>query len=362
VIFRKTAVFVLAVLLFGCRTSPVPPEVLEASLQEQDLWRAGASLFAGQEHAAYTRSLNSARRTLDAENLKLGWFRDYGRVRKDFQAALSSGKTLGSKVRSIVAVKTSTLSETAAAVRSRLRTLDGLTLALVERGDARKQLAQASILLSEAEGLTRQAKFDEAAAKLEAASSLAAKAERSVVSYIARYLDPAQVRAWKSAADATIADSKKRGVTAIIVSKLERRLSVYKNGEIVRTCDVGLGFNGLADKRHSGDNATPEGRYTIIRKIPSSLYYKALLINYPNDEDRRRFAREKARGNIPGFVGIGGDVEIHGGGPDSLTRGCVSIDNGKMDELYAMVSVGTPVTIIGTMELENYVIKAIRDN
>ena len=33
-----------------------------------------------------------------------------------------------------------------------------------------------------------------------------------------------------------------------------------------------------------------------------------------------------------------------------------------MDELYALVSVGTRITIIGTMELENYVIKAIRDN
>ncbi len=361
-IFRKTAVFVLAVLLFGCRTSPVPPEVLEASLQEQDLWRAGASLFAGQEHTAYTRTLSSARKTLDAENLKLGWFRDYGRVRREFQSALRAGEALKSQVRSIIAVKTSSLTEIAAAVRSRLQTLDGLTRSLVERGEARRQLAQGSILLSEADGLMKQAKFDEAAAKLDSASSLAAKAERSVVSYIARYLDPAQVRAWKSAADETIADSRKRGVTALIVSKLERRLSVYKNGEIIRTYDVGLGFNGLADKRHSGDNATPEGRYTIIRKIPTSLYYKALLINYPNDEDRKWFTREKARGNIPRSVGIGGDVEIHGGGPDSLTRGCVSLDNNKMDELYAMVSVGTPVTIIGTMELENYVIKAIKDN
>ena len=361
-IFRKTAVFVLAVLLFGCRTSPVPPEVLEADLQEQDLWRAGASLFAGQEHAAYLQSLKSARRTLDAESLKLGWFRDYGRVRRDFEAALSAGKVLKSKVRSLVAAKTSSIAETAAAVRRKLQTLDGLTLSLVERGEARKQLVQASILLSEADGLTKQAKFDEAAAKLDSASSLAAEAEQSVVSYIARYLDPAQVRAWKNAADETIADSRKRGVTALIVSKLERRISVYKNGAIIRTYDVGFGFNGLADKRYSGDNATPEGRYTIIRKIPSSLYYKALLINYPNDEDRRWFAREKARGNIPGSAGIGGNIEIHGGGPDSLTRGCVSLENNKMDELYALVSVGTPVTIIGTMELENYVIKAIRDN
>jgi len=190
---------------------------------------------------------------------------------------------------------------------------------------------------------------------------LAAEAERAVISHISRYLDPAQVASWKQAAEATVADSKKRGVTALIVSKLERRLLVYKNGSLYRTYDVGLGFNGLADKRVAGDNATPEGRYKIVRKIPSSLYYKALLIDYPNDEDRRWFAREKARGAIPRSAGIGGNVEIHGGGQDSLTRGCISLDNNKMDELYAMAGVGTPVTIIGTMELENYVIKAIRD-
>ena len=361
-ISRKTALFILAVLLVACRTSPVPPEVREADLQEQDLWRAGASLFAGQEHAAYLRLLKSARGALEAENLKLGWFRDYGRVRRGFEAALSEGNALRTKVRSIVDVKASSLAETSAAVGRRIRMLDGLTRSLVERGEARKQLAQASILLAEAEGLTKQSKFDEAAAKLGSASSQAAEAEKSVVAYIARYLDPAQVRAWKNAADATIADSRKRGVTALIVSKLERRLFVYKNGEIIRTYEVGLGFNGLATKRHSGDNATPEGRYKIIRKIPSSLYYKALLINYPNDEDRRLFAREKARGNIPGSVGIGGDVELHGGGPDSLTRGCVSLDNNKMDELYDIVSVGTPITIIGTMELDNYVLRAIRDH
>lgn len=316
--FRKTAVIVLAVLSFGCKSAPVPPEVLEADIQEQDLWRAGASLFAGQEHAAYLQSLKSARRTLDAENLKLGWFRDYRRVRLDFEAALSAGKALKSKVQSLVALKTSSLAEAAGAVRRKLQTLDGLTLSLVERGKARAQLTRASILLTEADALTKQAKFDEAASKLDAASGLAAEAEQTVVSYIARYLDPAQVRAWKKAADETIAESRKRGVTVLIVSKLERRLAVYKNGSVIRTYEVGLGFNGLADKRHSGDNATPEGRYRVIRKIPSSQYYKALLINYPNEDDRSWFAQEKAKGNIPRSVSIGGDVEIHGGGQDSL--------------------------------------------
>jgi len=349
-------------LLFGCRTAPVSAEVLEAGLQEQDLRGAGASVFAAEEHAAYLQTLSSARQTLDKENLKLGWLRDYGKVREEFAAVLLTGATLKSTVQSRVARRASTLSEKAQSVRRRLRTLDELTLSLVERGVARSRLTRASLALVEADGLIKQARFDQAAASLDKASSLAAEAEKAVITHISRYLEPDQVASWRRAAEATIADSKKRGITALIVSKLERRLAVYRSGKLVRTFDVGLGFNGLADKRFAGDNATPEGRYTIIRKIPSSLYYKALLIDYPNDEDRQLFAREKARGAIPRSASIGGMIEIHGGGQDSLTRGCISLDNARMDELYALVPVGTPITIIGTLELENYVIKGIRDN
>ncbi len=306
--------------------------------------------------------MSSARQTLDKENLKLGWLRDYGKVREEFAAVLLTGATLKSTVQSRVARRASTLSEKAQSVRRRLRTLDELTLSLVERGVARSRLTRASLALVEADGLIKQARFDQAAASLDKASSLAAEAEKAVITHISRYLEPDQVASWRRAAEATIADSKKRGITALIVSKLERRLAVYRSGKLVRTFDVGLGFNGLADKRFAGDNATPEGRYTIIRKIPSSLYYKALLIDYPNDEDRQLFAREKARGAIPRSASIGGMIEIHGGGQDSLTRGCISLDNARMDELYALVPVGTPITIIGTLELENYVIKGIRDN
>jgi multidrug efflux pump subunit AcrA (membrane-fusion protein) len=349
-------------LLFGCRTAPVPPQVLEANLQEQDLRGAGASLFAGREHTAYLQSLNSARLALEKENLKLGWFRDYRKVREEYDAVLQAGNSLKSTIQTVVSRRATSLTQSADAVRRRLRTLDDLTLSLVERGSARGRLTRASLALGEADTLIRRAKFDEAQARLDQASSLAAEAEKAVLSHISRYLDPAQVKNWKTAAEETIAESRRRGNTALIVSKLEHRLAVYKSGRLHRTYDVGLGFNGLADKRFAGDNATPEGRYTIVRKIPSSLYYKALLIDYPNDEDRRSFAREKSRGAIPKYVGIGGDVEIHGGGQAILTRGCVSLDNDKMDELYGLVSVGTPITIIGTMELENYVIKAIRDN
>ena len=74
---------------------------------------------------------------------------------------------------------------------------------------------------------------------------------------------------------------------------------VYKKGVAVAEFDVGLGFNGLSDKLHSGDDATPEGRYQITKKIPASRFYKALLINYPNEEDRKRFAAAKQKKRDP---------------------------------------------------------------
>ena len=53
-------------------------------------------------------------------------------------------------------------------------------------------------------------------------------------------------------------------------------------------------------------------------------------------------------------------LRVVGGGQDSLTRGCISMDNDKIDELFGLVSVGTAVTIVGTNEMENYVIRALR--
>jgi hypothetical protein len=54
------------------------------------------------------------------------------------------------------------------------------------------------------------------------------------------------------------------------------------------------------------------------------------LINYPNDEDRRQFAQAKRRGAISRRAGIGGLIEIHGGGKDGQTYGCVSLDDHHM--------------------------------
>ena len=126
---------------------------------------------------------------------------------------------------------------------------------------------------------------------------------------------------------------------------------LYVAGRLVDSYHADLGSQWMGSKLHRGDNTTPEGRYAIARKKgPSETkYYKALLLNYPNDDDRRRFALAKKNGELSRGAAIGGLVEIHGHGGRGTdwTQGCVALDNHDMDALYAKVGVGTPVTIVG---------------
>jgi len=91
-----------------------------------------------------------------------------------------------------------------------------------------------------------------------------------------------------------------------------------------------------------------QGSYRVIKKIAQSRYHKALLLNYPNAEDKRELVRLKKRGLIPQRAGIGGLIEIHGGGKEGMTYGCVSLENRDMDEVFELVPLVTPVAIVAT--------------
>ena len=302
-----------------------------------------------------------ARQDFAKENLKLGWFRRYDLLRERFRTAVESGDAILAGIRREKTDRAGRIQVETAALQKRLATLNEITLSLNERGRARQYLSQAEVMLKEAGLMAGQDKFDEADDKLKSVKDVIKEAEGVCLKLLSRYMDQRQIESWRRAAEETIAESRTKGITAIVVSKLEKRMVIYKKGLAVAEFDVGLGFNGLSDKLHSGDDATPEGRYQITKKNSSSHFYKALLINYPNEEDKKRFAAAKQKREIPYWVGIGGLVEIHGGGEDSLTRGCISVDDKVMDELFSLVLVGTPVTIVGTLDREGSIFKAIKD-
>jgi hypothetical protein len=186
-------------------------------------------------------------------------------------------------------------------------------------------------------------------------AALAQEQARSVIEgttgLMERYVDAGEVARWQRWIDDTVGWSKRTGQPAIVVSKDDHRLTLYVKGRAVETYPADIGVNNLSGKVRSGDWATPEGRYKVTskRNIGQTAFYKALMLDYPNQEDRKRFEELRRKGQIPNGAGPGSLIEIHGeGGRDKdWTRGCVAVSNAHMDELFARVSVGTPVTIIG---------------
>ncbi len=148
--------------------------------------------------------------------------------------------------------------------------------------------------------------------------------------------------------------SRQKAVSVVIIDKADHRLLVYRRGRQVAVFKAELGTAGLAPKRHAGDCATPEGRYrvTTVKTGGATRYYKALLLDYPNPDDRRRYQLERDAGTIEAGVGPGSLIEIHGHGGQGRdwTEGCVALRDEDMDRLLELVAAGTPVTIVGGMD------------
>ncbi|MDY0269164.1 L,D-transpeptidase family protein [Trichloromonas sp.] len=134
----------------------------------------------------------------------------------------------------------------------------------------------------------------------------------------------------------------------VLVVKGERRIYLYQGEELLRSYKIALGKNPLGHKQRRGDNRTPEGRYTLDRRIVDSKFYRAIHISYPNEQDAQRAA---AKGVHPG-----GNIMIHGvpnrysDGKDFFVRhdwteGCIAVTNEDMFEIWQLVAENTPIEI-----------------
>ena len=77
-----------------------------------------------------------------------------------------------------------------------------------------------------------------------------------------------------------------------------------------------------------------------------------MLLNYPNDEDKRRFQEEIRSGYLSRSARIGGLIEIHGGGGKGVnwTDGCIAFADDDMESVFRTLPVGCPVTILGSLQ------------
>ncbi len=148
--------------------------------------------------------------------------------------------------------------------------------------------------------------------------------------------------------------------STLLVDKQKQRLFVLaENGakkiEIKDEFRITTG-KSFGDKVEEGDNKTPEGIYTLIRKLDGNLLPEkygplAFIIDYPNTVDRL----DKKTGS---------NIWIHGRNEaikDHQTEGCISLENSHILDLAKYVTLNeTKIIIVDS--LRNDDLKSILEN
>ena len=151
-----------------------------------------------------------------------------------------------------------------------------------------------------------------------------------------------------------LATATTRKATRVVVRKNAHELVLYDADVVLKRYRVAIGPGGPGAKHREGDKVTPVGHYHVTMHQPSQ-FHLFLRLDYPNADDRARFAKLVAGGELPKEARIGGDIGIHGAPPQKewkevhknfdWTLGCVAVDDAEIDEIGSLVADGTPVDI-----------------
>jgi murein L,D-transpeptidase YafK len=361
-IFSAIAVSIPLVILLLIRFTPHPPTG-EMEYAREILFKAETNKADTYSKKFFTEAkifYDSAMVNWKKENRRFIYFRHYERVA--MFAKLSANKASQATDNSI-----SSSSNLKIKLKQKIETLndlvtqiDGLFTNYPLTSEIRNRISKGKILLKEAEIVYNNGQYFLANRKITDSEYLLTESYENATSNLKNYFKSFSV--WKKWVDKTLNESKKSRDYSIIIDKYSRKCFVYLSGSKKFEFEAELGANWVGDKRVRGDMATPEGMYKITKKFDGTKtkYYKALLLDYPNDEDKEKFRSEIAHGSLPVYAKIGGLIEIHGNGGKGIdwTEGCIALTDKEMDVIFKIVKVGTPVTIIGSMvELKDVVDK-----
>ena len=293
---------------------------------------------------------DSAMAVWRSENDRFILLRDYERVMSFATIAEKKANEASINTISRSSSLRSSLTSEISRMRREMISFEKIFLAMPLPQDLKKKHARGKLLLREAEIDLQKENFVNGNVKVAEANEYISGsynlAKKTLREYFKYYPD------WDEWATETIAESRKTGSYAILIEKIPALCHLYHGGKKKYTFEVEFGSNWLGDKKSRGDNATPEGKYTVTKKLSggSTKYHKALMINYPNKIDIQEFNERIRNGQLPADARIGDMIEIHGDGGKGAnwTQGCVALRNDDMDILYKYADRGTPVTIIGS--------------
>jgi len=352
-VFIVFAIAIPVIVILLIQFTPEPP-VSEMELALETLSEARKNRADTYSKKLFTEAKNfydSAMVNWQKENERFIYLRNYDRVVmfadlsvKKANLAAENSVTSTSNFKSKLNQKIDTLNDLVSEINK-------LFTAYPLSSEIRNRISNGKLLLKEGEIAYAKGQYLQANRKITDSEYLLTASYEHATSNLKNYLKSYPV--WKNWVDKTLTDSKRNRDYSIIIDKFSRKCYIYHSGTKKFEFEAELGKNWVGEKRVKGDKATPEGMYKITKKFEGgkTKYYKALLLDYPNDKDKERFRSEKEKGLLPATAKIGGLIEIHGNGGKGIdwTEGCIALVDKEMDVIYKIAKVGTPVTIVGSM-------------
>ena len=345
--------------LSGC-VEAVPQDAIEAVENiDRDLMELRAAELSPTDYAQFAQQWMALKVRVQADEDLIRWPWEPN----DLEVALRRLQEEGSRTVARLTVERESLRRSAedkiARVEDRFRMMSLQGSAIDSRLVLGQKSDEIERFMKQAHTFYEQGRYDRSLDASYLAAQYLATQAAVLSSELGRYADRDRISRWQEMANGTITWSRIHRTSAIVINKADRVLTLYRNGQKVLSYHVQLGFNGIREKQYQEDGATPEGRYRINSKVGQgqAQFYRALVLDYPNEDDRRRYQLGRKTGQIPASRAIGGQIEIHGVENERMaqTLGCVMLDNPQMANLYDRVVMGTPVTIVGALHEQNSV-------
>jgi hypothetical protein len=352
-ILAVIAVFFTFLFYLLIHLTPQPPvgAMERARNTLSDARKNKADIYSKKLYIQAKNNYDSAMFYWRKENGKFIYLRNFEKVKKFADLSVKKATLAGeSSINSTTNFKIN-LKQKIESLYEIVSKIDELFTTYPLSSEVRTRISKGKLLLEEAKIAYKNGQYLQANRKITDSEYLLTESYEYANSNLKNYFKSYSV--WRNWVEKTITDSKNNNDYSIIIDKFSRKCFVYLDGNKKYEFEAELGKNWVGDKRVRGDKATPEGMYKIIKKFDGSRtkYYKALLLDYPNEEDLENFRSEVSRGSLPASAKLGGLIEIHGNGGKGIdwTEGCIALTDREMDQIYRIAKVGTPVTIIGSM-------------
>lgn len=123
----------------------------------------------------------------------------------------------------------------------------------------------------------------------------------------------------------------------VLIDKSDRKLMLYREGEVIYHTDIALGSDPGGRGATSGDGVTPVGEFQVSQRNDESKFYLSLALADPAPaQAAENRALIHGQPNItPGALTLPGD----------WTDGDIAVSNTAMRMLWRRVAMGTKVVV-----------------